>query len=110
MRVAPPMTTPRLGLDIGGTKLAVGLVAPDGAVLARRRLPTAEAGDGERLLVRLAELAEDACCEAGMAPGNLGGVGLALPGPVNPGTQQLLTAPSLPGLAGYPVISFFERR
>lgn len=104
------MTALRLGLDIGGTKLAVGLVAPDGTVLSSRRLPTAAAGDGERLLDRLALLAEEACADADEDLGSLAGVGLALPGPVDPVTQRLLTAPSLPALVGFPILPYFERR
>jgi glucokinase len=100
---------PRLGLDIGGTKLAVGVVASGGSVIARRRLPTAEAGDGEDLLRRLAALAEEACAEAGLNPTDLDGVGLALPGPVDPSSQRLLMAPSLPRLTDFPVRPFFAR-
>ena len=48
------MSTARLGLDIGGTKIALGLVDEQGRVLARRRIDTAGAGDGAPLLERLA--------------------------------------------------------
>jgi glucokinase len=99
-----------LGIDVGGTKLAVGVVAPDGHVVARRRLPTAGAGDGERLLERLAALAESACAEAGVAPGELDGVGVGLPGPVEPRTQMGLLVPDLPGLVGFPIAPFFTAR
>jgi glucokinase len=104
------MTGLRLGLDVGGTKLAVGVVTPDGRVIARRRLPTAEAGDGERLLDCLALMAEAACSEAGVLPDQLRGVGIALPGPVDPQSQQLITAPSFGALAGRPIVPFFARR
>lgn len=57
-------TTPRaklatmdhvLAVDIGGTKLAAGVVDADGSLVARAQTPTV-AGDGEGLFVRLSEL------------------------------------------------------
>lgn len=116
------MSALRLGIDLGGTKVAAGVVALEiegepidaaecrPVVRSRRRLLTCEAGDGERLLGRVAALAEEACDELGHRPGELQGVGLGLPGPVDPGTGQLLAAPSLPGLVGFPVAEFFRRR
>lgn len=34
------MTAPTIGVDVGGTKIAGGVVAPDGSIIARRELPT----------------------------------------------------------------------
>jgi glucokinase len=79
-------------------------------VLTRRRFATGEAGDGERLLERIAALAEEACAELGLSPGDAEGVGVALPGPMDPSTQRLVAAATLPGLIGYPVIDFLARR
>lgn len=116
------MSRLRLGLDFGGTKIAVGLVALDGpeqqpaagacggAVFSRRQLGTHEAGDGEPLLARVAALAEQACAAAGVRPRDVQGVGLALPGPIDPSTQRLLAAADLPGLVGFPIVDFFARR
>jgi glucokinase len=112
----------RLGLDLGGTKTALGVVtreAPEGSpvlgqsgcqVLTRRRFVTAEAGDGERLLERVAALAEEACAGLGLSPRDAEGIGMALPGPIDPATQRLVAAATLPGLIGYPVTDFLARR
>ncbi len=45
-----------LAVDIGGTKLAAGIVGDDGTVLARAVRPTAAHGDGEALFADLVEL------------------------------------------------------
>jgi glucokinase len=100
----------RLGLDIGGTKIAVGVVDAGGAVLARRELPTAAAGDGERLLDRVAILAEEACGQIDVPLEAVQGVGVALPGPFDPFTQRPIVAPGFPELTDFPVVPFFERR
>ena len=54
----PPNAT-ALALDIGGTKLAAGIVTGAGELLVSRRAPTADATDGEELFARLCDLAED---------------------------------------------------
>ncbi len=48
-----------LGIDIGGTKLAVGIVETSGNILARGEVPTLAAEGPERVLNRLIQLAED---------------------------------------------------
>ncbi len=101
------MTGLRLGLDIGGTKLAVGVVE-NGRVLARRQAATATAGDGERLLRRVAALAAEACADLGRRPSQVAGVGIALPGPVDPVAQRSSFVPGLEGLNDFPVAPFFQ--
>ncbi len=45
---APPTGAPTIGVDIGGTKVAAGLVTADGRLLAktRRGTPPGDTGDG----------------------------------------------------------------
>jgi glucokinase len=104
------LTERRLGLDIGGTKIAVGVVTAGGQVLSRRQMPTAAAGDGNALLRRVAGLAEEACQAAGCNPGAVAGVGVALPGPVDPCRQLSPFVPDLSGLDNFPVVPFFQER
>ena len=69
-----------IGLDVGGTKIAAGLVAyPGGAVLARRTVPTRPRRGGEALLSETLGLAEALMAEAdGMGLDLLGiGIGVA---------------------------------
>lgn len=55
LRILLPMVR-ALAIDIGGTKLAAGLVDHDGSLGETRRVPSTEAGDGEELFSRLVEL------------------------------------------------------
>ena len=48
-----------LALDIGGTKLAAGIVTGAGELAVSQSVPTADAKDGEELFARLCDLAED---------------------------------------------------
>ncbi|MCV7227495.1 ROK family protein [Mycolicibacterium komossense] len=68
-----------LALDIGGTKIAAGLVDPDGALVASRRLPTpADDVGGDAIWDVVAELI------AQMTAGTVvSGVGIASAGPIH---------------------------
>ena len=64
---------PVLAVDIGGTKVAVGVVAPDGQVLCQRRGPS-QAVDEEALFALVVELAREVLEEHGQ-PVSACGVG-----------------------------------
>lgn len=61
-----------LGIDIGGTKLASGVVSRDGQVLSDVRQPTPHDTDAEALLAAVVELAERARADAGVSVDALG--------------------------------------
>lgn len=89
-----------VGLDVGGTKVAGGLVDGCGQVRERVELPTrAEAGftvsSGQVVAVARALL------ERARALGwSVGGVGAGFPGPVDPVAAVLHNPPNLPGWDG----------
>ena len=64
---------PVLAVDIGGTKVAVGVVAPDGRVLGQRRGPS-QAPDEEALFALVVDLARTVLKEHGQ-PVSICGVG-----------------------------------
>ena len=69
-----------IGLDVGGTKIAAGLVAfPSGAVLARRTIPTLPRRGGETVLNDALSLAEELKTEAGKSNLELLGIGVGVP-------------------------------
>ena len=66
----------RIGLDIGGTKTAGGLVLfPDGVVLARRVIPTRPNRDGHEVLQDILDLASDVIREAALMGHEVEGIG-----------------------------------
>lgn len=70
-RVVPEQGTVALAIDIGGTKLAVGLVDCDATVVAQARRPT-EGADGEALFAGLMELVDEVRASAGVDPAVVG--------------------------------------
>jgi glucokinase len=75
-----------LGLDVGGTKIASGLVGPEGAVIEVATTPTA--GLGRAVVDQLATL-------IARYRDRVGHVGVAVPGPVDPRTGVVRRATNL---------------
>ena len=68
-----------LALDIGGTKIAVGLVRADGTVVHQAKLPTPD-GDAEAVWSVVDTLVTEALAQAG---GRVRGVGISSAGPID---------------------------
>lgn len=97
-----------LALDIGGTKLAAGVVTPDGALLASVREPTA-LGDGPRRIVdRLVELGAKVTSEAGLTTGDLAAVGVGCGGPLDVERGIVQDPPNLPGWTDVPLVAWLR--
>jgi len=84
-------------VDIGGTKIAVGMLNRDGKILARRENPSgAELGLQDGLALIFSMLRET----AQQAGGELEGIGVGCTGPVDPSTGTLGQIEFLPGWEG----------
>jgi glucokinase len=85
-----------LAVDFGGTKTAVGCAAPDGRLLAHRRLATLPGRGASQAIERAFRagmaLAQDVVARGG---GELAGVGVVSPGVVL--ADRILLIPNLPG-------------
>jgi len=73
------MTEMTLALDIGGTKIAAGLVDADGSLVHHAKRPTPE-GDAESVWAVVDALIAEALAAAG---GRVSGVGIASAGPID---------------------------
>jgi glucokinase len=97
-----------LALDVGGTKLAAGVVSPDGTVASFCQIETA-VGEGPAAVVkRLLELGEQALTEAG-GP-DVTAIGVGCGGPLDPQTGVILGPPGLPGWDEVPLGRFVTER
>lgn len=71
-----------VGVDIGGTKTAILVCAPDGTVLARTVAPTA-VGSPDRAADAIATLVDGALAEARISPAEVTALGVGVPGRVD---------------------------
>lgn len=92
---------PAIGVDLGATKIAAALVAPDGQVLASRQAPTGAAEGPEAVLARLATMIDGL---AAQAPGTVAGVGVGSPGLVDQANGVIYNAVNL-GWEKVPLVS-----
>jgi glucokinase len=84
-----------LAIDLGGTKLAVGIVDEKGRVLARNQAPTKH-GDPETVIRQALALASSLGVHGGYSRdgGKISALGLALPGVMDTFGETLLSSPS----------------
>lgn len=88
-----------VGLDVGGTKVLGVLLGPDDVVLGSVRLPTVRGVEG--VVMTAAKAVRALTDGAGTGPGALVGVGIGVPGVVDPATGTVAHAVHL-GFAGGP--------
>ena len=94
-----------LGVDIGGTKIAVGAIDRSSTVQVRRTIPTdVEAGFAAGLK-RLSQTIDESMAEADAALGSLVGIGLGCPGPIDEASGRIDNDYTLPGWEGHDIVS-----
>ena len=99
------MSRVALGVDIGGTKIAVGAVDAAGAVQARRTIATDVEAGFDAGLARLERAIDETMAEAGVDPAALAGIGLGCPGPFDETSGRIENFYTLPGWEGSDIVS-----
>lgn len=98
-----------VALDIGGTKLAGGVLTTEPRLLHRLERPTRAA---EGVAISLGEVLGllEHLCEAARGLGTLQGVGACAPGPLDPSTGVVFNPTNMPGWVNIPLADVIERR
>jgi glucokinase len=96
-----------LALDIGGTKLAAGVVTPDGAVHGMVVEPTRRDEGPGVIIPRLFDLGRRAIAESGIAD-PMAAVGISCGGPLDADTGVLSGPLHLPGWIDIPIVRMAE--
>lgn len=106
-----------IGVDVGGTKIATGLATLDGRVIRRVELPTPVQQPADAVVEQIFNAIEAVLDAQAIPPpdggrmpepirigtGELGGIGVVAPGPLNPRTGELLYSPNLPAVQNLPL-------
>lgn len=89
-----------LGVDIGGTKVAVGIVDDDGKILTQGRKPMVANGTAEAAMQAVVGAIDSV---ASAAPSGIQSIGICAPGPLDPKTGIVLNPPNLPCWRNFPL-------
>lgn len=87
-----------LGVDIGGTKIAVGLVDRDGKILTQARTPMIANGTAEAGLQAVISAIDSV-----VWANKVRSIGICAPGPLDPETGVVLNPPNLPCWRNFPL-------
>jgi len=99
--MTPKTGGPVLGVDIGGTKVAVGIVDREGKILAQGRQPMSANGTAEAGLEAVAKAIDSMM--ANESEHKIKSIGICAPGPLDPKTGVVLNPPNVPCWRNFPL-------
>jgi glucokinase len=93
-----------IGVDVGGTKVAAGLVDSIGKIAYQTRIPMV-ATDAAAGLAAVTSAIDSvsAAAKADQESQPVSGIGICAPGPLNPRTGVVINPPNLPGWRNFPL-------
>jgi len=97
-----------VGVDIGGTKVAAGLVNAEGEILARSRTPMLTTGPPSNGLAAVSTAIEALFADTS-SPSQFVAIGICAPGPLDPKTGVIINPPNLPMWHRYPLAEEMRR-
>jgi len=98
-----------LGIDIGGTKMALSIGNERGEILIGQRFPT-DRDSAQKTLTQAAQAAEKLISKAGLTAKQIDAIGISSPGPMCSKRRMILKTPNLQNWDHFKVGDFFEDR
>lgn len=98
-----------LGIDIGGTKVAAGLVDAAGNIMFQTRVPMAARGEAAAGFAAIENAIHAVFAAQPGARANLAGIGICSPGPLDPRTGIVINPPNLPCWRNFPLAAEVQR-
>lgn len=95
-----------IGVDVGGTKVAAGVVNERGKILSQVRLPMVAHKDGQaglRAVVGAIEAASGKSASAPSSESPIRGIGICSPGPLDPKTGVVINPPNVQCWRNFPL-------
>jgi glucokinase len=86
----------RIGIDVGGTNLAAGVVDADGTLLSRVKTPADTTRPTEAICADIIRISQEAVVAAGLSPSEILGVGIGIPGAVDRNQGTILFTTNAP--------------
>jgi glucokinase len=99
-----------VGIDVGGTKIASGLVNIGGEVLARFKTNAHSEKQPEDVIAAVVQAYEELLQKGGVSRGDVVAVGIGFPSPINAKTGVISSCSNLPGWCDTPLRDVLARR
>ena len=96
-----------LGIDIGGTKMALSIGNERGEILVEQRFPT-DPASAQKTLERAVVVANELIAKAGLTVNQIDTIGISSPGPMCSRRRMILQTPNLKGWDHFKVGEFIE--
>jgi len=94
-----------VGIDIGGTKIAIATVNAAGTLLREATIPTESSQGFASGLQRITDAVRRLIADTGGSAGDLAGIGIGCAGPVDPGRGTIHNPHTLPGWVEADIVS-----
>jgi glucokinase len=100
-----------VGVDVGGTKVAAGLVNSAGEITHRIQVPmvAADAAAGLAAVTSAIDSVRAATNANPELRGLISGIGICAPGPLDPRTGVVINPPNLPGWRNFPLADLISK-
>lgn len=99
----------RIGIDLGGTNIAVGIVDEHGNILYKKSTPTKADRTPDLIVDDIVNLCECICKEQGVELSSVKSIGIAVPGGVNEKTGEIIFTPNIP-FSGLNITNILSQR
>lgn len=83
-----------VGVDLGGQNVRAAVMRPDGSLSEMCSLPSEAKSGEDAVRGQVVAVVREAMARAGVLPGEVGAVGMAVPGHVDPATGVILWSPN----------------
>ena len=100
----------RIGIDLGGTNIAAGIVNSKFEIICKTSIPTGAERPADEIAADMAGICHTVCQMAGIAPSEIESVGIASPGIANHDDGVIEYCCNIPSLNKYPVCEAIKAR
>lgn len=97
-----------IGIDLGGTNIAAGLVSDDGKILCQGSVPTNNGRPNEEIVKDMAELAKSLISEYGAVVDDIKAVGIGCPGTIDFETGEVVYSNNIK-MEHFPLAEIFRK-
>lgn len=99
-----------VGVDIGGTKVAIAVVTQEGKIIADTVIPTDLTISPEKMIERICETINNVMDQSQIAKADIVGIGIGAPGPLDSKAGVITCPPNLKSWIDIPIKKLVEAR